>query len=44
MDFAEFDTDVLRKYREHEMMGNTFRKVEAYAELLNGEINPPFIR
>lgn len=42
--FAVFDMDAIRDYREHEMMGNTFRKVKAYEELLNGEIKPPFIR
>ena len=24
--------------------GNTFRKVQAYGELLNAEIKPPFVR
>lgn len=42
--YVDFDMDKLRNYREHEMMGNTFRKVKAYAELLNTEINYPFIR
>ena len=42
--FAEFDMDILRAYRADEMLGNTFRKVKAYAELLNGEIKEPFIR
>lgn len=42
--YAEFDMDKLRTYREHEMMGNTFRKVGAYQELLNKEISYPFIR
>lgn len=41
---AEFDIDVLRDYRSHEMMGNTFRKIKAYAELLRDEVNEPFIR
>ena len=41
---AEFDLSELRDYRENEMMGNTFRKVKAYAELMNEEIKPPFIR
>ncbi len=41
---AEFDIDVLRDYRSHEMMGNTFRKIKAYAELLKDEVNEPFIR
>lgn len=42
--YAEFDMDAIRQYREHEMMGNTFRKVKAYSELLNDEIQYPFIR
>lgn len=42
--FAEFDMDAIRSYREDEMMGNTFRKVKAYAKLLDAEINSPFIR
>ena len=41
---AEFDLPALRTYREHEMMGNTFRKVKAYGELMKEEIEPPFIR
>lgn len=42
--YAEFDMDAIRTYREREMMGNTFRKVSAYSELLNNEIKYPFIR
>ena len=42
--YAEFDLERLRKYRSSEMMGNTFRKVKAYSELLNPEIKAPFIR
>lgn len=42
--FAEFDMDAIRRYREDEMMGNTFRKVNAYAKLLDGTIEPPFLR
>ena len=41
---AEYNMDELRDYRSREMMGNTFRKVSAYSELLNEEINEPFIR
>ncbi len=44
MYFADFDMDKIRNYREHEMMGNTFRKPKAYGELLNGKVNYPFIR
>ncbi len=36
--------DAIRNYREHEMMGNTFRKVAAYAKLLDSNVEYPFIR
>ena len=42
--YAEFDMDKIRNYRSREMMGNTFRKVQAYEELLNSTIQEPFIR
>ncbi len=42
--YAEFDMDVIRSYRENEMMGNTFRKVKAYDLLLSEKIEYPFIR
>ncbi len=42
--YASFDMEQLRSYREREMMGNTFRKVKAYGELLAGKIEAPFIR
>ncbi len=42
--YADFDIRKLRNYRSIEMMGNTFRKVKAYKELMNEEINEPFIR
>ena len=42
--YAEFDMDQLRSYREREMMGNTFRKVKAYAALLDGRVEYPFVR
>lgn len=42
--YADFDMDEIRSYREREMMGNTFRKVKAYKELLSDEIRYPFIR
>ena len=31
--YADFDLTALRRYREREMLGNTFRKAEAYADL-----------
>ena len=42
--YADFDMDQIRDYRYREMMGNTFRKVDSYAELLNRTIQEPFIR
>lgn len=42
--YADFDMDAIRKYRRREMMGNTFRKVNCYGELLNKGIQEPFIR
>lgn len=42
--YAEFNLEKLRSYRRSEMMGNTFRKVKAYSELLNTQIKEPFIR
>lgn len=44
LSIAEYDLDKLRDYRSHEMMGNTFRKVQAYSELLNDDIDEPFKR
>lgn len=42
--YADFDMDALRAYRGREMMGNTFRKVKAYADLLSAQIQEPFVR
>ena len=42
--YADYDMDILRKYRESEMMGNTYRKVDAYGLLLDESVNYPFIR
>ena len=42
--FAEFDMDAIRRYREREMMGNTFRKVNASSDLIKEDIQYPFIR
>lgn len=42
--YADFDMDAIRAYRSREMMGNTFRKVEAYGALLDQTIREPFIR
>ena len=42
--YAAFDMEQLRSYREREMMGNTFRKVKAYGDLLADKIEAPFIR
>lgn len=42
--YAEFDMDAIRRYRESKMMGNIFRKVKAYGELLSEKIEYPFVR
>lgn len=42
--YAEFDMDEIRAYREKEMLGNTFRKPQAYDILNSNEIQYPFIR
>ena len=42
--YADFDMDAIRNYRNKEMMGNTFRKVDSYTELLNKTIQEPFVR
>ena len=42
--YAEFDMEAIREYRSREMLGNTFRKPDAYGELLQKEIKEPFIR
>lgn len=42
--YAELDMDAIREYRNREMMGNTFRKVDAYGDLLDKTIKEPFIR
>lgn len=42
--YADFDMDKIRSYREHEMMGNTFRKIKAYSDLLERKVEYPFIR
>ena len=42
--YAEFDMEAIREYRNREMLGNTFRKVEAYGQLLSKGIKEPFIR
>lgn len=41
---ADYDLQELRAYRSSEMMGNTFRKPQAYQELLNPQVLPPFVR
>lgn len=41
---AEYDIDELRAYRSSEMMGDTFRRTEAYADILKATVKEPFIR
>ena len=42
--YANFDMEQLRAYREREMLGNTFRKVNAYDALLDDRVEYPFAR
>lgn len=42
--YADFDLTKLRNYRSREMMGNTFRRVDAYRKLLDPTVLPPFCR
>ena len=42
--YVDFYLDPLRRYRSREMMGNTFRKVQAYGPLLDPTVEPPFCR
>lgn len=41
---AEFDMERIRKFREHEIWGNAYRKPECYKDLTNTEVKEPFIR
>jgi N-carbamoylputrescine amidase len=41
---AEFNMDRIRKYREHEVWGNAFRKPRCYDLLTSYEVEKPFIR
>lgn len=42
--FVEFDMDMIRRYRNTEVHGNSYRKPEKYRILLNKEKKEPFIR
>lgn len=44
IDFVEFNLDNIRTYRKRETLGNTYRKVGIYKELINSNISEPFIR
>lgn len=41
---AEFDMDKIRKYRRKEPLGNSYRKIKAYADLVGTSVSEPFIR
>ena len=41
---AEFNLDEIRKFRETECWGNTFRKPKTYNDLINLDVKEPFIR
>lgn len=41
---AEFDMDMIRKYRKKEVHGNAYRHPKKYHALIKEEIREPFIR
>ena len=41
---AELDLEQLRRYRECEVHGNAFRRPQKYGLLLDGKVEPPFVR
>ena len=41
---AEFDMDMIRKYREREVHGNAYRRPELYKHLISEEKQAPFVR
>ena len=41
---ADFDLDMIRSYREKEVHGNAFRRVDKYDLLLDNTVSEPFIR
>lgn len=41
---AEFDMDMIRKYREREVHGNAYRRPELYKQLISEEKQAPFVR
>ena len=41
---VDIDLDMVRRYREEEVHGNAYRKVDKYKILLDNKVNYPFIR
>jgi len=41
---AEFDIEKLRRYREKETWGNSYRKPRSYSEIVSNEVKGPFKR
>lgn len=41
---AEFDMDMIRRYRETEVHGNCYRRPDKYKMILDKTVNAPFIR
>ncbi len=41
---AQFDMEMLRRYRSREVHGNAYRRPEHYGLLTQSEIRPPFVR
>lgn len=41
---VEFDLDLIRSFRQNEVWGNAYRKVNTYSALLSPKVEPPFVR
>ena len=44
MFIVDIDIDLIRDYRNHEVHGNSYRRVDQYKLLLSKKVNHPFIR
>lgn len=42
--FVEFNLNDIRNYRKRESLGNAYRKVDTYKELISDEVKEPFLR
>ena len=41
---VEFDLDLIRSFRQNEVWGNAYWKVNTYSALLSPKVEPPFVR